>query len=147
MNRYLKQLAAYAGIGSMLISTAVHAAPLGGQVTAGSAQISQSGATTTITQQTPNASLSWQGFNVAPTETVNFVQPNSSAIAVNRILGNSGSQIFGHLNANGQVWLINPNGILFGQGHAIFEICLPIGLFTLRPEIVRPLFFCLLPPP
>ena len=119
MNRYLKQLGAYAGIGSMLISTAVHAAPLGGQVTAGSAQISQSGATTTITQQSANASLSWQGFNVSSNETVNFVQPNASSIAVNRILGNSGSLIFGHLNANGQVWLINPNGILFGQGSQI----------------------------
>jgi len=103
----------------MLISSVVHAAPLGGQVTAGSAQISQSGATTTITQQSANASLSWQGFNVSSNETVNFVQPNSSAIAVNRILGNSGSQIFGHLNANGQVWLINPNGILFGPGSQI----------------------------
>jgi hypothetical protein len=53
----------------MLISSVVHAAPLGGQVTAGSAKISQSGATTTITQQTPNASLSWQSFNVSSNET------------------------------------------------------------------------------
>ncbi|MET0616591.1 MAG: YDG domain-containing protein, partial [Luteibacter sp.] len=49
-------------------------------------------------------------------ETVNFVQPGRDAIAVNRILGNKASDIYGHLNANGQVWLINPNGVLFGEG-------------------------------
>ncbi len=47
---------------------------------------------------------------------MDFVQPDASAIAVNRIADTNGSQIFGHLNANGQVFLINPNGVLFGQG-------------------------------
>jgi filamentous hemagglutinin family protein len=45
-----------------------------------------------------------------------LVQPSASAIAVNRILDTNGTQILGRLNANGQVYLINPNGILFGQG-------------------------------
>lgn len=61
-------------------------------------------------------SANWQSFNIAPSETVNFQQPNTAAIAVNRIADTNGTQIFGHLNANGQVYLINPNGILFGQG-------------------------------
>src|SRR5690606_5638439 len=55
-------------------------------------------------------------FNVAAQESVNFVQPSASAIAINRIQDVNGSQILGRLNANGQVFLINPNGILFGQG-------------------------------
>lgn len=102
--------------GVALGADAAQAGPLGGQITAGSGQVIQSSATTTIRQSTPNLSLNWQSFNVGAAETVNFVQPSAAAIAVNRVLGNGGSEIFGHLNANGQVWLINPNGILFGKG-------------------------------
>jgi filamentous hemagglutinin family protein len=91
------------------------AGPTGGQVTAGSATIKSSGATTTIQQSSQNLSLNWQSFNVASTETVDFVQPNAASIAVNRVLGNTGSEVLGHVNANGQVWLINPNGVLFGK--------------------------------
>jgi filamentous hemagglutinin family protein len=90
--------------------------PSGGQVTAGSGSIAQSGTLTTITQQSPKLSLSWISFNIAPQDTVDFVQPSASAIAVNRIFDTNGTQILGHLNANGQVYLINPNGILFGPG-------------------------------
>ncbi|HTB66639.1 MAG TPA: YDG domain-containing protein, partial [Steroidobacteraceae bacterium] len=93
--------------------------PSGGQVTAGSGSIVQCGALTTITQQSPKLSLSWTSFNIAPQDTVNFVQPSASAIAVNRILDANGTQIFGHLHANGQIFLINPNGILFGPGAEI----------------------------
>jgi filamentous hemagglutinin family protein len=90
--------------------------PTGGQVTGGSGTITQSGSTTTIQQSSQNLSLNWQTFNITPQETVDFVQPNSTAIAVNRILGTNGSVILGHLNANGEVYLINPNGVLFGKG-------------------------------
>lgn len=90
--------------------------PSGGIVTSGSGQISQSGAVLTIKQQSQNLGLGWQSFNVGAQATVNFIQPDASAIAVNRIADPNGSAIFGHLNANGQVFLINPNGVLFGQG-------------------------------
>ncbi len=91
------------------------AAPMGGQVTAGSGSITHSGEITTIQQSSQHLSLNWKSFNVAPSETVNFQQPNTQAIAVNRILDINGSRIMGHLNANGQIYLINPNGILFGK--------------------------------
>ncbi|TDV03999.1 YDG domain-containing protein [Paraburkholderia caballeronis] len=99
-----------------LSAVAAHAAPTGGQVVSGSAQISSAGHTTTITQSSQNVSLNWSSFNVGSQETVNFRQPSASAIAVNRIFDTSGTRILGHLNANGQVYLINPNGILFGKG-------------------------------
>ncbi|WP_181969763.1 YDG domain-containing protein [Paraburkholderia sp. DHOC27] len=95
------------------------AGPTGGQITAGSGHITQAGNSTTIQQGTPTLSLSWQSFNLAPNQTVTFVQPGAGSIAVNRILGNTASNIFGHLNANGQVWLINPNGVLFGPGASV----------------------------
>jgi filamentous hemagglutinin family protein len=91
------------------------AGPTGGQVTTGSGQITQSGTTTTIQQSSQVLGLNWLSFNVGANETVNFVQPGRNSIAVNQILSSSGSEILGHLNANGQVWLINPNGILFGS--------------------------------
>jgi filamentous hemagglutinin family protein len=99
-----------------LSAVVAHASPSGGQVIAGTGQVRNSGNTTTITQSSQNLSLNWQSFNITPQETVNFVQPSASAVAVNRILGTDGTQILGHLNANGQVYLINPNGILFGAG-------------------------------
>jgi len=103
-----------------LTAAVAQAAPVGGQVVAGAGSISQSttaaSSTTTIQQSSQNLSLNWQSFNIAPQETVNFVQPSATAIAVNRIFDTNGTQILGHLNANGQVYLINPNGILFGQG-------------------------------
>ena len=103
----------------LLAAAGVQAAPAGGQVTSGAAAITQSGLTTTIKQTSQNLSLNWKSFNVGAQETVNFVQPSASAIAVNRIYDTNGSQIMGRLNANGQVYLVNPNGILFGQGAQI----------------------------
>ena len=67
-------------------------------------------------QSSQDVGLSWQSFDVAAGQTVDFVQPSATAIAVNRILGNSGSVILGRINANGQVYLINPDGIVFGRG-------------------------------
>jgi filamentous hemagglutinin family protein len=102
--------------------TATHlaqAGPDGGNVAAGSGIISQSGNITTVTQSGQSLSLNWQGFNTSAAETVNFVQPSASAVAVNRVLDNQPTQFFGNLNANGQVYLINPNGVLFGAGSQI----------------------------
>ena len=107
----------------LLFGPLSYAAPTGGQVVSGSALITESGSagqsTTTITQSSNKLSLGWQSFNVGAFETVNFVQPSASALAVNRIYDTQGSQILGRINANGQVWLINPNGVLFGQGAQI----------------------------
>jgi len=103
-----------AGFGSTWMG-AVEAGPTGGTVVAGDGTIRQSGNTTTISQQSQNLAINWLGFGIAPTETVQFIQPSSSAVALNRVTGNEASQIYGHLVANGQVFLINPNGVLFGS--------------------------------
>jgi len=94
----------------------VYALPVGGAVSAGSASISSGAGSTTITQMTPSAAINWQSFNVAPGEAVRFVQPNSNSVALNRVLGSDPSSILGSLSANGKVFLVNPNGILFGKG-------------------------------
>jgi filamentous hemagglutinin family protein len=100
--------------GGVFLTPFAQAEPIGGQVSAGTGSVTQSGVTTTINQSSQNLALNWQSFNIAPQETVNFLQPSATAIAVNRIFDTNGTQILGRLNANGQVYLINPNGILFG---------------------------------
>ena len=102
---------------ALLLATGVQAqaGPQGEQVTAGQGSVTRSGATTTIQQGTAKLAIEWQRFDVGANETVNFVQPSASAIALNRVVGTDGSQILGRLNANGQVFLLNPNGILFGR--------------------------------
>ena len=93
----------------------VLANPVGPKVTAGQATVSGLGTSAvTIQQATQQAVINWQQFNIAPNEVTRFIQPNVSAIALNRIFDQNPSQIFGSLQANGNVILLNPNGILFG---------------------------------
>jgi filamentous hemagglutinin family protein len=101
--------------GSTLFAAPALAGPAGGQVSAGSGTISQSGVNTTIDQHSQNLAINWQSFNIGADESVRFNQPNSSSIALNRVLGQNPSEIFGNLSANGQVFVLNPNGVLFGQ--------------------------------
>ncbi|MDO8041524.1 YDG domain-containing protein [Janthinobacterium sp. SUN137] len=111
-----KLAAAAAAMTALALGGPAQAAPTGGQVVSGTASISQQGGTTTIHQGSAQAALNWNSFNVGAKETVNFVQPSTSALAVNRIFDSNGTQILGRVNANGQVYLINPNGVLFGRG-------------------------------
>ncbi|MEI6287450.1 MAG: filamentous hemagglutinin N-terminal domain-containing protein, partial [Bacillota bacterium] len=95
------------------------AAPEGGTVVGGNATINAAGSVTTISQTSQRAAIDWTSFDIAKNETVNFQQPNAQAIALNRILGNNPTAIYGQLNANGQVYLSNPNGMLFAPGAQI----------------------------
>lgn len=105
-------------IAAALAMTATHALalPQGEQVSAGQGSFARSGTTLTVTQQSPNMAINWQRFGIAAGESVVFAQPNASAIALNRVLGLDPSQIDGRLTANGQVWLLNPSGVIFGNG-------------------------------
>ncbi len=89
--------------------------PQGGTVTSGSATISNSGNTTTINQSSQQAIVQWNSFNISAQEKTQFIQPNSSAVALNRINAQNGaSQIYGRLTSNGRIILINGAGIYFG---------------------------------
>ncbi|WP_431098800.1 beta strand repeat-containing protein [Polaromonas aquatica] len=96
-----------------------NALPTNGQVTAGSGSISQSGNVMNVVQGTDRMAATWNTFNIGSAAKVNFVQPSASSVALNRVTSSDASQIMGQLNANGQVYLINPSGILFGQGSAV----------------------------
>ncbi|MBU0808822.1 MAG: filamentous hemagglutinin N-terminal domain-containing protein [Gammaproteobacteria bacterium] len=103
----------------LVFSLPLYALPTDGVVAAGSATITSSPGNMTINQSSQNVALNWQSFNIGHGEAVQFVQPNSSSVALNRVLGADPSSILGSLSANGQVFLINPNGIVFGQGASV----------------------------
>ena len=92
------------------------AGPTGEQVVAGQASVSRAGTSTLITQGTDRAAINWLNFDIGATESVRFAQPSASSIALNRVLGQNPTEIFGSLSANGQVFILNPNGVLFGKG-------------------------------
>ena len=72
-----------------------------------------------IAQGGPHLIINWDSFNIAEGKQVVFRQPYPSAVALNRVIGNSASQILGQLNANGQIFLVNTNGILFGPNSQV----------------------------
>ncbi len=86
----------------------------GGRVIEGDGSIDTNGSTTTITQRTQNLVIDWETFNIAADERVVFDQPNAQSAALNRIFDQNPSQIFGAIDANGRVFLFNPNGVIFG---------------------------------
>ncbi len=94
--------------------------PTAGLVVSGQAAISAPTATSLVIDQASNkAIIHWNSFSIGANERVRFNQPSASSVALNRVLGNSGSEIFGALSANGQIFLLNPNGVLMGRGAQI----------------------------
>jgi len=90
------------------------------QVVHGQAQISnQAQAVMQILQSSPQAIINWSQFNISPGETVRFLQPNQLSSVLNRVTGVDPSVIQGLLQGNGRVFLLNPNGILFGPGSVV----------------------------
>lgn len=90
--------------------------PMGGTVASGSATISNAGSHTTINQTSNQVLINWDSFNINAGETTQFIQPTTQSVAVNRIHDVAPSVVNGHLTANGQIVLINQNGMVFGNG-------------------------------
>ncbi|TBV01674.1 MBG domain-containing protein [Phytopseudomonas dryadis] len=114
------RLAILAGLGLLALPSSgfaldAGALPSGGQVIAGQADIGQSGTSLTVNQGSDRAIIDWQSFDIGKDASVRFNQPGAHAAALNRVTGGSRSQILGNLSANGQVYLVNGAGVLFGQ--------------------------------
>jgi filamentous hemagglutinin family protein len=88
-------------------------------VSAGAASVTTAGNTTTINQASQRAAIDWTSLSTRANEALVFNQPNAQAIALNRITGSSPSELLGSLTANGQVFILNPNGVLFGAGSQV----------------------------
>ena len=109
------------GLGSVvLLAGAAYALPQGPAVVSGNVSISQpTAATMQINQYTNTSIINWQGYSIAANEAVRYLQPGVSSISLNRVIGIDPSYIYGLLTANGQVWVINPNGLLVGPNAKI----------------------------
>ena len=91
--------------------------PTGGTIVGGAGTISQNGSHMVVDQQTGKLVTNWNSFDIGADASVTFQQPSANSIALNRVIGGgNASQILGKLDANGQVWLLNPNGVVIGKG-------------------------------
>ncbi|KAI1694318.1 hemagglutination activity domain-containing protein [Ditylenchus destructor] len=95
------------------------ALPTGAQVTAGQAAMSQQGSQLRIDQTTNKLIVNWNSFDIGSNASVRFNQTGADAVALNRVTGGAPSKIFGDLSANGQVWLVNNSGVVFGKGSTV----------------------------
>ena len=97
--------------------------PTGGNVVGGQATISQSAIATAanmvVNQTSQRAVIDWSNFNVGSGATVQFVQPNAQSVILNRVLDANPTQVFGRINANGQVFLTNPYGVYFAPSASV----------------------------
>ncbi|MCG8602870.1 MAG: filamentous hemagglutinin N-terminal domain-containing protein, partial [Verrucomicrobiales bacterium] len=104
---------------SFFVWTPVYSNPRGGVVVHGDVQFSGTGGNLQIRQNSRNAIINWEDFSIDAGELTQFRQPNSSAAVLNRVMGGNPTAIHGALRANGNVFVINPNGILIGAGGTI----------------------------
>ncbi len=108
------------GLAGALAPGLALAAPTGGAVVGGQASIGMPGAGNTVVNQTSqNAIINWQQFSVGGNEFVLFNQPSASAAVLNRVVGGLPSEILGNISANGRVFIVNPQGVMFGAGSRV----------------------------
>ncbi len=108
--------------------------PTGGNVTSGAAGITTQGAQMNVNQSSQKAIINWNTFNVGSKAQVNFNQPSASSQTLNRVNSADPSQIYGKINANGQVFFVNPNGIVFGPGSQVNAASLVASTMDISDE-------------
>ena len=89
------------------------------QVASGAAAINTMPGSVLVNQSTGSAIINWQSFSIQSGESTRFIVPTSSSATLNRVLGGNASQIYGTLKSNGQLYLVNPNGIVVGSSGQI----------------------------
>ncbi|WP_144043608.1 two-partner secretion domain-containing protein [Rhodopirellula baltica] len=103
-----------------MATTASAQNPTGGNVVAGAATISTAGSTLNVNASTDRAVINWQSFSIGQGNTANFNLPSASSAVLNRVTTpNTPSAIHGALNSNGNVFLVNPSGVLVGPSGVI----------------------------
>ena len=112
---YKQSFGVIALLGTSMLAGASLAAPAGGVVSAGVADIDAMPGNVTIHQSSDRAVIDWNSFDIDAGEQVRILQPSAASAILNRIHDHKPSQIHGSLTANGQVVLVNPNGMVFGK--------------------------------
>lgn len=104
---------------AMALGGSVQAMPSGGTIRSGNGSIVEQGQTMTVQQNSNRMAIDWTQFNIAKNETIRYAQPDKNAVALNRVTGGQQSLIEGNLNANGHIFLVNPNGVVFGKNASV----------------------------
>ena len=117
--RLLASASFIAAIAAMNAPVRSQTLPAGGRVASGSASISQSGSTLTINQTSARTIINWNAYSLGAGGTVTYAQPGASSATLNRVTGSAPSTIAGRINANGQVYIVNPNGIAITSSGAV----------------------------
>ena len=100
--------------------TLVFALPEDGQIVSGSGSITEPTSTSMqVDQYTGQMIVNWNSFSIGGSESVNFSQPGTDSIALNRVIGADPSLLLGNLTANGQVFITNGSGVFFGPGSKV----------------------------
>ncbi len=106
-----------------------------GWISSGQASLASNGSTLYVNQQSDKAILNWQSFNISAGNKVQFNQPDAGSVALNRIYQADPSNIQGALSANGQVFLINRNGMLFGPGARVDVNSLTVSTLNIDDNV------------
>ncbi len=115
----LSKTALHLAILAILYPSFSYANPDGAQIVNGQVSIDTATPGVTTVTNSPNAIINWQNFSIAQNELTRFIQENGQSAVLNRIIGQNPSEILGQLTSNGKVFLINPNGIVFGAGAVV----------------------------
>ena len=114
----LERRAISLAIASCFAAGSALANPVGPQVVNGQVSMVQNGNLLQIANS-PNAIINWQGFSIGASEITRFIQQSSASAVLNRVTSQNPSAILGALQSNGRVFLLNPNGIVFGAGSQV----------------------------
>ena len=100
---------------AMSVGGIAYAMPQGEVIRSGKGEITRQDKDMTVNQDSKRLAIDWSGFDIANDERVTFRQPDKDSVALNRVVGDAASVIDGTLSGNGHVYVINPNGVLFGK--------------------------------
>ena len=108
-----------AALMAMSVGGIAYAMPQGEVIRSGKGEITRQDKDMTVNQDSKRLAIDWSGFDIANDERVTFRQPDRDSVALNRVVGDAASVIDGALSGNGHVYVINPNGVLFGKNASV----------------------------
>ena len=104
---------------ALMIAPTGSANPNGANVVSGNAMFSHPSANILEIVNAPNTIIDWENFSISANEITRFIQQGSDSSILNRVIGGNPTEILGQLLSNGQVWLINKNGMVFGDSAVV----------------------------
>jgi len=128
---------ATAGITAPLTSAFAADLPQAGQVIGGQATIKQQDKQMEVNTSSARTAINWQSFNVGPDHKITFNQPDGKSVTLNRVIGSDPSKIYGTVTSNGQLILVNPNGVWVGPHAHISSSALVASAGFLTEEQAR----------